>query len=48
RPAAARAGDLTKSCLVVEKARRALGWSPETGLAEGIRETFLWRMGQEK
>ncbi len=46
RPAAARAGDLTKSCLVVEKARRALGWSPETGLAEGIRETFLWRMGQ--
>jgi len=40
----ARPGDLTKSCLVVEKARRVLGWMPKTLLKEGIRETLKWRL----
>ena len=42
----ARPGDLSKSCLVVEKARRFLGWGPETGLKEGIRETLDWRLNK--
>ncbi|MEE9418024.1 MAG: NAD-dependent epimerase/dehydratase family protein [Desulfatiglandaceae bacterium] len=42
----ARPGDLTKSCLVVEKASGALGWTPETDLAEGIRKTIEWRLNQ--
>ena len=40
----ARPGDLTKSCLIIEKARRLLGWFPETDLQEGIRETLKWRL----
>ena len=40
----ARPGDLTKSCLIIEKARRLLGWIPETDLQEGIRETLKWRL----
>ncbi len=43
----ARPGDLTKSCLVVEKAKRVLDWAPKTSLAEGILETLKWRLGQE-
>jgi UDP-glucose 4-epimerase len=42
----ARPGDLRKSCLVVEKARRVLGWAAETDLKEGIRETLKWRLSQ--
>ena len=38
----ARPGDLTQSCLVVEKARKYLGWSPKTDLRTGIRSTFKW------
>jgi UDP-glucose 4-epimerase len=44
----ARPGDLKRSCLVVEKAREALGWTPETALTEGIRLTLEWRGGKEK
>jgi UDP-glucose 4-epimerase len=40
----ARPGDLTKSCLIIEKARRLLGWAPVTDLQEGIRETIKWRL----
>jgi len=40
----ARPGDLTKSCLIIEKARRLLGWVPETDPQEGIRETLKWRL----
>ena len=40
----ARPGDLTRSCLIIEKARRLLGWVPETDLQEGIRETLKWRL----
>jgi len=39
----ARPGDLTKSCLIIEKARRLLGWVPETDLQKGIRQTLKWR-----
>ncbi|MBW2034012.1 MAG: NAD-dependent epimerase/dehydratase family protein [Deltaproteobacteria bacterium] len=42
----ARPGDLTRSCLVVEKARRILGWVAETDLEEGIRKTLDWRVNQ--
>ena len=43
----ARAGDLSKSCLVVEKACRLLGWVPETSLEEGIRKTLKWRLSPD-
>jgi UDP-glucose 4-epimerase len=42
----ARPGDLSRSCLVVEKARRLLGWVPETDLEQGIGKTTLWRLGE--
>lgn len=42
----ARPGDLTKSCLVAEKAREILGWKPDTALEEGIRKTWQWRRRQ--
>lgn len=42
----ARPGDLTKSCLVIEKARRVLGWVPKTDLRKGIRDTVKWRSQQ--
>ncbi|MBN2059747.1 MAG: NAD-dependent epimerase/dehydratase family protein [Deltaproteobacteria bacterium] len=38
----ARSGDIPRSCLVVEKARRMLGWIPETGLENGLRLTLKW------
>ncbi|MFC1883500.1 NAD-dependent epimerase/dehydratase family protein [Thermodesulfobacteriota bacterium] len=41
---AARSGDLTRSCLVVEKAGKILGWTPETDLKEGIERTWKWRL----
>jgi UDP-glucose 4-epimerase len=44
-PRTARPGDLSRSCLVVEKAKRILGWTPETGLDEGITRTWKWRLG---
>lgn len=46
RRAAARAGDLKKSCLVVKKAAKELGWTPAISLAEGIEKTFFWRTGE--
>ena len=38
----ARPGDLKQSCLVVEKAKKILGWASVTPLAEGIRRTLRW------
>lgn len=46
--AAARAGDLKKSCLVIKKAESVLGWKPQTDLAEGIGKTFAWRVSEGK
>jgi UDP-glucose 4-epimerase len=38
----ARPGDISRSCLKVEKAAVGLKWKPETALAEGIRSTLEW------
>jgi len=38
--APARAGELQRSALVVDKARERLGWSPQVPLAEGLAETY--------
>lgn len=38
----ARSGDITKSCLIVKKARTGLGWRPETSLTQGIKATLEW------
>ena len=42
----ARPGDLSRSRLIIEKARRFLGWVPETPLKEGIEKTMKWRLNQ--
>jgi UDP-glucose 4-epimerase len=42
RRAIARPGDITKSCLLVEKARTGLGWQPKTSLVDGIKATLEW------
>jgi UDP-glucose 4-epimerase len=44
---AARPGDIRKSCLVVHKAKKGLGWIPETNLDQGIRLTFQWWLGEK-
>ena len=38
----ARPGDITKNCLVVEKAHNLLKWTPKTDLKEGVRLTLQW------
>ena len=43
----ARAGDLKRSCLIVKKASKGLGWSPKTDLKTGILKTWQWRLSQE-
>ncbi len=40
--APARAGDVRRSVLDASRAKRALAWEPEIGLAEGIRRTWEW------
>ena len=40
----ARPGDINRNCLVVEKARDILKWTPETDLKEGVRLTLQWRI----
>ena len=44
----ARPGDLTRSCLRVEKAKRALDWTPKTSLEEGLAKTLRWRFGKKQ
>ncbi len=44
----ARAGDLTRSCLVVEKAAKGLGWRPEHDLEAGLEKTMRWRLSKER
>jgi UDP-glucose 4-epimerase len=41
----ARAGDLTQSCLKVDKAREILGFAPTHDLLAGLRKTLRWRLG---
>jgi UDP-glucose 4-epimerase len=38
----ARPGDIKRSCLVPERARKDLGWIPEVGLPTGLRLTLQW------
>ncbi|HUF94038.1 MAG TPA: GDP-mannose 4,6-dehydratase, partial [Candidatus Limnocylindria bacterium] len=40
--APARAGDVRRSVLDASRAKRALAWEPEIGLADGIRRTWEW------
>ncbi|MBI5344298.1 MAG: NAD-dependent epimerase/dehydratase family protein [Deltaproteobacteria bacterium] len=40
----ARAGDLKRSCLNVDKAHGVLNWQPETELRKGIELTLEWRL----
>jgi UDP-glucose 4-epimerase len=41
-----RPGDIARSCLVVDKARKHLGWTPQTTLQEGVRLTLEWAIQQ--
>lgn len=38
----ARPGDIKRSCLVPERARKGLGWIPEVDLPTGLRLTLQW------
>ena len=40
--APARAGELARSSVSIEKIGRQLGWRPEVSLDEGLRQTFEW------
>ena len=40
--AAARAGELQRSAVAIEKAQREWGWSPQVSLVEGLKRTYEW------
>lgn len=41
---AARPGDLSKSCLNIDKAKKELGFTPRHPLADGLAQTLAWRL----
>jgi nucleoside-diphosphate-sugar epimerase len=40
-----RPGDLAPRVVVSDRAREVLGWAPEVGIDEGVRQTFAWYVG---
>ncbi len=44
----ARKGDLTRSCLYIEKARSVLGWKPAVNLFTGVSKTVEWFLNDRK
>ena len=44
--APARPGELHRSSVSFEKARREWGWRPQTALADGLRQTYDWLAGE--
>lgn len=40
--APARAGELQRSAIRIDKATKVLGWKPETTLRDGLAKTFAW------
>jgi len=40
----ARPGDLSRSCLIIDKAKRLLGFSPRFSIEEGLRQTLKWQL----
>jgi UDP-glucose 4-epimerase len=44
----ARPGDLSRSCLVVARARDVLGWEPTADLKYGIGRTLEWRLADSR
>ncbi len=47
RHAEARRGEVRRNYADTSKARRMLGWKPETGLDEGLRRTVEWFLKEE-
>ncbi len=45
--ASARQGDIHKSCLTIEKAKKILSWQPKYSLIEGIKETIEYFRNQK-
>ena len=43
----ARLGDLTKSCLLCDKAKQELGFAPKFSLSQGLGKTVAWRLGNK-
>lgn len=41
-PTDSRSGDQLKTCAVIDKARRILGYNPTTSLEQGIRKQLAW------
>ncbi|MEF3168256.1 MAG: NAD-dependent epimerase/dehydratase family protein [Deltaproteobacteria bacterium] len=42
--AIARPGDLSRSCLLVDRAREGLKWTPTTVLEDGLAKTLQWKL----
>jgi UDP-glucose 4-epimerase len=40
--APARVGDVLHNYSIIDKARRMLGWEPQTALDDGLRQTWAW------